>query len=364
MMSVRILISMCLALAVAASNAADAPAVVRTERVEWVSKPSKYWILTTNDCFFILRFTVGTTGLVSDITVADRGFATEKQIQTAIDYVKGSKFKPATRNGQPVETTVKHSFESVSGMKPSVSPQFKEESQKVVGMITAGDFAGASTHAEWMLSEIVSSRAEYPGLQGTMAQAFAGAGHAHDAISALRSATSHTKTSPKLVLGAPIPKIDGSHFQFNNPQYIANLLDLRLRLTVEQGLLMEALWTYRDLAGLIRMKPDDPRVALAEQLTTALRSEAPLVGQAKLVTRSPGEESWWSHILWRRHFTLEGVRGKVKRMILLCDDQSRELTYGEGLEWSVPASWDDCAVYIYGDEGTELRVVEFADARK
>ncbi len=36
---------------------------------------------------------------------------------------------------------------------------------------------------------------------------------------------------------------------------------------------MEALWTYRDLAGLIKMKPeDDPRVALAAQLTNALRS--------------------------------------------------------------------------------------------
>ncbi len=35
-----------------------------------------------------------------------------------------------------------------------------------------------------------------------------------------------------------------------------------------------------------------------------------------------------------------------------------------GRNGPVPASWEDCAVYIFGDFGTEARVIEFADDKK
>ncbi len=122
-MSARIVVSMFLALAVAASHAADVPLVARYEQAQWVSRPSDFWMVNaTTDCYFILRFKIDTTGRAVDITIAEEGFATEKQIEAGVAYLKGSRFKPATRNGEPVEVTLTHAFEGVSAGMPRSVP--------------------------------------------------------------------------------------------------------------------------------------------------------------------------------------------------------------------------------------------------
>jgi hypothetical protein len=357
----RTVVALCLLLFAAASNPAESPLVIRTEGPRLISAPDGDWIRKqTTDFYFILQFKVDVAGRATDVSVLDRGFATKDQIRAATEHVEGYRFKPGTRDGQPVATTLRQTF-ALSHGKSMVSPQFREESRKVVGLINAGDHAGARHHAEWMLSEVVRSPDEYLGLQGTLAQAFASAGDLPSAMMAVRSATARAKAAPKLVLGAPIPRNVGANYQFNNSSYIANLLDLRLRLAVQQGFFTEALLAYRDLAGLIPVKPDSPMIPLAAQLTAALQADAPLVAKVELVRRAADLPSGWGHILWRRQFSLDGVQGRVTSMDLTCGDQTRELVYEEGVEWSVPESWEDCSVYIHGDEGTELRIVEFVD---
>jgi hypothetical protein len=342
-------------------NAANAPAVVRTEPAVLVSKPVTPWSPDSeNSCYFVLRIKVDATGAVSDVQVAERGFANRKQIASAISFVQRYKFKAASRNGVAVETELLQAF-SISASDSRVSPEVKEESRRVVDLIAAGDIAGAIHHAEYMLSDVVRSSWDYLGLQGTIGQAYASAGNNALAISALRRATRRSKAAPKFELEAVIPKNDAANYAFNNKNYILSLLDLKFRLAAKQGYFLEALHAFRDLSGLAPMSSSDPRVALARVLTQSLKSDDELIGSVTLVPGSYDDKGAWSHMLYRRSFTFDKVQGQISKLELSCDGESRELTYGEGLEWSVPANWEDCSVGIEGQAGTTLQVVEFAD---
>jgi hypothetical protein len=119
---------------------------------------------------------------------------------------------------------------------------------------------------------------------------------------------------------------------------------------------------YAELAALTNISPDDPRAALSSQLAVALGSPEPLSAEAVLLadTLEPAKGGW-NHLLHRRNFSLEDVRGTIRQLSLRCGSQVRELQYGDGLEWSVPQSWSDCSILVQGEPGARFRIVEFAD---
>jgi TonB family protein len=335
-----------------------AAGVTRVENPVLLSKPDYHDFGVGEDCYFVLRLTVSNNGSVTEVEVLERGFGSKEFIDSAIRYVKGYRFKPGTRDGVPVEQYVRQTFFFKSGTHPAISPQFVRESRKVAELIGSGDLAGGKFHAEWMLSEVVRTRYEQLTLQGTLAQTHARIGDYGRAIEALRSATLRTKPAPEFELHGKTPRNSAADYVLSDRNYIADLLELKLRLAARQGFALEGLKAFRELDGLVKIKRDDPRAQIAARLAASLDGQADLVGIVQL-----SESGSWKHELYRRSFTLDQVDGVVKEIRLSCTEESRVLEYGQGLDWTVPKGWSNCVIFISGEPETHLRIVEFAQER-
>jgi hypothetical protein len=347
-----------LALVALQSVAVGAAGVTRIEKPVLLSRPVMGSFGVGEDCYFVLRLKVSTSGTVVDVQVFDRGFASRQFIDSAIRYVKAYRFKPGTRDGVPVEQYMLQPFTFSTGSHPAIGPQFVRESRKVAELIESGDLAGGNFHAEWMLSEVVRTRYESLALQGTLAQTHARIGNYSRAIEALRVATRRAKPAPAFVLHGKAPRNNPGNYVLSDRDYIADLLELKLRLAAQLGLALEGLMAFRELEGLVKIKPDDPRAQIAARLAAKLEGDSDLVGIVKL-----NEEGGWRHRLFRRSFTLDQVQGAVKEIDVDCAEESRLLEYGTGLDWTVPTGWTDCSISIIGDPGTSLSIVEFAQSR-
>lgn len=335
-----------------------AAGVTRIEKPVLLSRPDYQNFGVGEDCYFVLRLTVSTTGRVTEVEVFERGFASQEFIDSAIRYVKGYRFKPGTRDGVPEVHYLLQTFSFSTGSHPAISPRFVRESRKVAELVESGDLAGGNFHAEWMLSEVVRTRSEQLVLQGTLAQIHARIGNYGRAIEALRSATRRTTPAPEFVLHGKTPRNNAANYYLSDRNYIADLLELKLRLAARLGFALEGLKAFRELDGLVKIKPDDPRAQIAARLAANLGGEADLVGTVKL-----SESGGWRHELYRRSFTLDQVDGVVTEIWLTCAGESRLLEYEQGLDWIVPTGWSNCAIYISGEPETNLRVVEFARER-
>lgn len=295
-----------------------AAGVTRVEKPVLLSRPDYHNFGFGEDCYFVLRLTVSTTGSVTEVEVFERGFASKEFIDSAIRYVKGYRFKPGTRDGVPEVQYLLQPFTFSTGTHPAIGPRFVRESRKVAELIESGDLAGGNFHAEWMLSEVVRTRYEQLVLQGTLAQTHARIGNYGRAIEALRSATRRTKPAPEFVLHGKTPRNSAENYYLSDRNYIADLLELKLRLAARLGFALEGLKAFRELDGLVKIKPDDPRAQIAARLAADLDGQADLVGNVKL-----SESGGWRHELHRRSFTLDQVEGVVTEIMLSCAEDAR-----------------------------------------
>ncbi len=139
---------------------------------------------------------------------------------------------------------------------------------------------------------------------------------------------------------------------------VVQLLGLRMKLLASQGLPLEAMQAYYELAGLGELPPGDPLAALAARLTTDIRGNGRLRAQVEV----QGQGGWLQY-LSRRSFALEKVQGDIKSLGISCGDNSKQLEYSPGEEWILPEDWgrERCTAFILAEPGTKFELVEFSD---
>lgn len=320
-----------------------------TEKLEW---PDDSY---DREAFISLRIMVSPQGKVSEVTLdEDTGFYSPPFVKACINAAKAMRFKPATLNGKPVEQGFILPCKFSIGAD-GVSPEFKVEAQKVADLFKSGDYAGADFHAQWMLKETVRYGYEYALLQSTLAVTHASLGHDHEAIHFAEEASQRTSpNATNFSLHQPIPA-NSPHNYLLPREVIISLLNMRMRLAANNGMLKKALKAYYEVAGLEKIASDDPRVAAAAQLTAKLESSEPLAAKIVLV------RSNWKHELYRRRFTMEHVSGIINSIALRCGKTRQPLTYVPGDEWTVPDGLQDCVVDVDGETGTTFQLIELAE---
>lgn len=66
----------------------------------------------------------------------------------------------------------------------------------------------------------------------------------------------------------------------------------------------------------------------------------------------------WTHKLNEKTFTLTSVTGEVRSIDVECAANRTQLEYQEDIDWTLPASWQDCAVNVAARRGTTFILVE------
>lgn len=321
--------------------------------VEWPGE-------TNREAFVVLEFDILANGTAANIRLVDDGFHEKRFVDAAMAGLKRSKWEPRRINGVAVDSPGMRQgfgFSRRNETETFITRDFRSEALKVQELIRKGDFAGGEFHANWMLAEKVKLNYEYALLQAQLAQTYAGLGRIHDALRKVGRATVRSDRPGFLkVLDAPPPNTPSNYLL--EKKALVQLLDMRMRLLATQGLALEALNTYYELAGLKQLPPDDPLVVLAEQLTAQIRGGGALRARIEI-----GPDGGWQQFLSRRRFILERVRsGSINSLYLVCEAASRVFEYVPGEEWSVPESWGLCNARVGADPGTTFDFVELPDA--
>lgn len=346
----------------AGADTAEAQKPIR-KSAAYKAMPTLLWPgMVDREALVYLRVTISEAGMPTDIAVdPDHGFHEKRFVDAAIKGMKSARFQPATMDGKAVATTMiaPVTFKlggpnaDQSQWAIGITDAFRAELLKVEKLLKARDYAGAHHHAEWMLSEKVKFAYEFAVLNAELAQTLALVGREHEALQAAMDATQRTTTTyQQFDPGQPVPPNKFSNYLLPE-EAITALLKLRMRLAGNNGLFVEALMAYQELAGLLKLAPDDPMAVAAAEMTSILRSDKPLVARALL-----DDKGWWQP-LYRPSFTLQKVKGNVDSLALLCSQEQRDLPYAPAEEWTIPAGWEWCSVHVRGDAGTSFELVEF-----
>jgi TonB family protein len=306
-----------------------------------------------------VRFVVHADGHVSEIELLEGGFHEKRFVDEVFRALKKAKFKPAMKDGVPIDNycvVLPVNF-TVGEMGKGVTPEFRRELDKVEKLILSGDNAGAHFHAEWMLSDKAKLLYEYAALQAQLAYTHANVGNIHRAITAAHAGSQ--RKSPvvrEFNLDEMAPPNSASHYMLPR-EVVTKLLELRFRLAARKGMLLEAIQAYQELAGLVPIAADDPRAEVARLIVAALKGDKPLEAQLRIDETRVAE-----YEMFRRTFSIVPRTGRIDEIHVRCAGKSRELVYKEGVEWTVPASWERCSIFVRGEVDTEFDLMEYTRA--
>lgn len=341
----------------AETPSADAPAVVvrqfemprlKRSNIEWPGDRDR-------EALVYVEFDLSPEGKVTDARLAAGGFHDPRFVQEALRGLRGSTFEPAREAGKPIAyagLVIPVHFHL--DVEKGITREFRQELDNSRKFIENGDYAGGHFHTEWMLSEKVKLGYEYAVLQAQLAHTHAAVGNVDRALEAAAFATS--RTTPRIAgfdPHAPVPELSPNLFLLPKGA-VGSLLDLRVRLYAQQGLAIEALESYYELAGLMKKETHPAMHEVAAQLRRVLDGDGALVGKVVMT-----ERGFWRHQLYRRTFSIGNVQGELRKVRLTCEGKQRDLKWAPDTTWTVPATWRSCSTSVDADPGTRFQFVEY-----
>ena len=100
------------------------------------------------------------------------------------------------------------------------------------------------------------------------------------------------------------------------------------------------------------------------KLRAILKSDLPIATPGKLErhSRLSNDLASWRVGLLRREFQFENLRGTFDRFELRCAFKRFVAKLNDTSSWKLPSSWGACSLYVFGNEGASLKLVEYSPA--
>ncbi|MEI5638598.1 MULTISPECIES: energy transducer TonB [unclassified Pseudoalteromonas] len=70
------------------------------------------------------------------------------------------------------------------------------------------------------------------------------------------------------------------------------------------------------------------------------------------------ERASWTHQLIRNAFTLSGINGELHNLEVRCENKYSSFTIKEQVQWTIPKSWGECSVVVFGEPNSQFRLAE------
>jgi len=124
-------------------------------------------------------------------------------------------------------------------------------------------------------------------------------------------------------------------------------------LEIELNKFQAAFSTYEDLQKLAAAEP------YLEQLAQTMAQVEDLINSDKnLVIAAKIKNNFWSTALVRKEFSLTEVSGFLHTLDVRCANKRHVYTIEENSTWKLPASWENCSIYVFGEPKTSFKLVE------
>jgi TonB family protein len=295
------------------------------------------------DGWVVLSFSVTPEGTVADPIVEDSSGVVDFE-RAAIAAALKTRYSPATWTGEPVEqcaAKLRYVFAVDPGQRRVARPAFAKKYREVVALAEVQRAAEAEARLEELTVKGTWTNYEASKLWLLRGTLQAGKGDKAGALRSFRRA-----------------QLGGA--DFIDPQYYPKILRFTFGLEVEQREYGAALATYRKLK---KLEPaEDPALEKTAQEIEQAIDGAEVLGFPGVVEfRSGCEEGRpnWKHELLRRKFTFDDIEGVVDDFELRCDWKRVVDKVSTEKVWDVPDTWGWCQVFVFGETGAKVKLMEY-----
>ena len=77
-----------------------------------------------------------------------------------------------------------------------------------------------------------------------------------------------------------------------------------------------------------------------------------------LVAGNIAKRDFWQYKLLRNQFSFIDIQGRLTKIDLRCRNKHHVYSINEHSTWHIPENWQDCSVYVYGEDNASFTLVE------
>lgn len=344
--AISILMAVGLATAIAADTPPDASTViVGTPAVLLTRSAPEYprsEVIHQKEGWLLVSYDITAEGQVSDIVILDQ-VGPKPFADAAIKALKAWTFKPATFQREPaaqLNNLQSFVFRFSDGMF-GIDYQRGREFKKLLELVNGKDDPAAQALIDRLL-DLPLNIYELTVLNVQRATLARRAQQFDDEVAFQQRALMGSG-----ILGDKM-----------NASLLGNLFIAQVRT----GKVADALATYQKMIPLASALPNwSGFEAVHRDLVAAQTSNQPLSTRGAIRRVQWSEDFVWTHHLLRRSIEFSEVQGTLRRFQVRCERKVVGDQVLAGKNWTVPAGWGQCTLYVYGDPGATFMVTEFAD---
>jgi len=283
-----------------------------------------------------LSFVIDTEGNVNNILVTETS-GSKDLTKAAVKAAQQWKYKPAMENGKPVQqcvNSVQMDFRMNKNGTTGATRKFIHKYKKAQQALTDKDFA----ELEKQLASMKKNK--YMHLSEN--------NYFH-----LLSADYAKELGQKGKQLSHLSRVAMSLVTMKNEKQKLSVLYQVFSLQIELNKFKAAHATYEKLIKLPSAKP------YLEQLSDVIaRVDGVIAGDKNLVLNGAINKDFWTTNLVRNEFSLIGIEGSLHTLDVRCANKRHVYTIEENNSWKIPTSWENCSIYVFGEEKTSFQLVE------
>jgi len=283
-----------------------------------------------------ISFIIEKDGSVSNV-IANETSGSLDFTKAAKKAVRQWKYQPAMENGEAIQqcvNSVRMNFSMGDNGTAGVSRKFKKKYAIATEALAEKDYA----RVELLLNEMQGIKHRHlseNNFMHTLAAEYA------EAINNKEQQLFH---------------LNQIHFHATNAseQHKLIVLNKRFQLAVGLNKFKLAYFTFNQLKKLDIAKPYMKKYEeVIASVETFIAGEQDII-----VAASIKEKDYWSYRLVRNEFTLADVTGSLNKLDLRCANKRHVYTVENNNTWTIPKSWKNCSLYVYGEDNSSFKLVE------
>mgnify|MGYP000654160694 CR=1 FL=1 len=127
------------------------------------------------------------------------------------------------------------------------------------------------------------------------------------------------------------------------------------QLTVDKKYYKSALRAAR----LVK-KIDDEKLVFTKLVNTVNQIERFLIEGGNYLVNGTLESGVWNYYLARNSFSFSGDTSHLRKLDIRCDNKYLTYKVEDKSVWNIPESYGSCAIYVYGEEDSTVKLIEVA----
>lgn len=258
------------------------------------------------------------------------------------DFAKASKaavlkwkFKPATENGKPIQqcvNSVQLNFRMNGGGEEGATRRFRAKYNAAQNALKEKDFV----ETKRILTEMFALKNRHASENNYLHLL------ASNYEAAMDNKTQQLSHLNNIMLESLAPEVQ------------LPILDTSFILEISEGKYHQAYKTYTRIAKLDIAKAQMERYdRILDKMDAFIGSNNNIVVHANIKNKD-----YWYYQLVRNTFTLTDIKGSLNKLDVRCANKRHVYTVEDNNTWKIPKAWENCSIYVYGEDNTQFNLVE------